>query len=234
MKRDIHKAWKGGIDTELNFWERWFATGGLQWKDEYKMRLDPNSKLQDFLLPYLNKNLKKIKILDVGAGPVTYINKKYDGGELEIHACDVLADQYDKIIEKHNIHLPVRTKRLDMLELTTRYPENTFDITYARNCIDHSYNPLKCIEEMIKVTKEDGGFIILHHVFKEGSGTGWVGFHLWDIYFEDNKFFIQAKDSELFDITEIFKKSIHLVDIFPEGMENMFVAAFTKKAQNIL
>lgn len=226
-KKEIKEAWLNGVRIELDFWDRWFATKGLEWNDDYTMRMAPESKLQDFFLPYINKNLKKIKILDVGAGPLTYVNKKCERCKIEIHACDVLAREYNKIIKKYNIHPAVRTKRLDTIELHKKYPENTFDISYARNCVDHSYDPFKSIDEMIKVTKLEG-FIILHHVFKEGSSTGWPGFHLWDIFFKGKRIFIQGKNSKRRDITEIFKKRIKPISIFCEGKENMFVVVFKK------
>ncbi len=60
------------------------------------MRLDPNSVVTDDLV---GRHLRwlastEVSILDVGAGPLTIINKTFPGKTLTITATDPLADEY--------------------------------------------------------------------------------------------------------------------------------------------
>jgi hypothetical protein len=72
---DARKRWRAGIPSETQFWDDWFRTKGLQWPTAYRNRLDPDFPLQprpEALLP----PEKDVHILDVCAGPLTYLGKK--------------------------------------------------------------------------------------------------------------------------------------------------------------
>lgn len=211
--------WEKEIGSETSFWDKWCATKGLEWKDRFKMKTNPNTKLQDFLLPYINKNYEKTTILDVGAGPLTEINKKYDFSKIEITPVDPLAREYQKILEKHKIKPIIETELGYGERLTEQFKENTFDITYSRNAIDHSHNPLKFIEEMIKVTKREH-FIFIRVFENEGTHQKWSGFHKWNFFLKKPWLFskkydlwLKSKKSKRINITKKFKEIVDVVKI---------------------
>jgi hypothetical protein len=39
------RAWKCGIQSELEFWATWMRTRGMEWPDDFNRRLDPNTSL---------------------------------------------------------------------------------------------------------------------------------------------------------------------------------------------
>jgi ubiquinone/menaquinone biosynthesis C-methylase UbiE len=41
--------------------------------------------------------------------------------------------------------------------------ENSFDIVYSANALDHAYDPLLCIKNMLKVCKPEGWILIIKH-----------------------------------------------------------------------
>jgi hypothetical protein len=66
------------LRDELRFWDRWFRKKGLEWPDDYRTRLNPNAPLaEDYrqLIDHLPQD--EIRILDVGAGPLTVIGKRH-------------------------------------------------------------------------------------------------------------------------------------------------------------
>ena len=77
-------VWRTSHTSEINFWSSWINNKGSQninskKKEEFKFRMNPSSYLQN----YINEILKEyfvlnstLKILDVGAGPCTYLGKK--------------------------------------------------------------------------------------------------------------------------------------------------------------
>ena len=82
LPQPVKAAWKAGIKHEIDFWDRYFLTKGLQWSDTYGRRLDPNLPLQPRCTALLPLSQKEVFILDVGAGPLTYLGKKCAGKSL--------------------------------------------------------------------------------------------------------------------------------------------------------
>jgi len=184
--------WKFNISSEIRFWDKCIKTNGLIWPEEYRLRLDPQLALQDEIVKLLPLN-SEVKILDVGAGPLTYIGKIYNEIKLIIIAVDPLAEEYDKILLRYSLIPIIHTEKLDAEELSTRFAENSFDLVFARNCIDHSYSPENAILEMLKVVKE-GNYVLLLHRPNEAEQENWRGLHQWNFSIEEGEFIISSKN----------------------------------------
>ncbi len=192
----VKSRWYSGIPNEIVFWDKVFRTKGFLWPDEYVQRLDPEFPLQKHVRDLLPQN-SDIHILDVGAGPYTVLGKKSPGKTIHITAVDALADVYSKILERYGVNPPVRTENLDAEKLTSRFASNTFDLVYARNCLDHSYNPEQAIVEMISVVKPNG-YVLLEHYLNEGESTGYRDLHQWNFSVNhDGEFVIRSQKSEI-------------------------------------
>ena len=183
--------WKVGVSSEVDFWDSWFRTKGLEWATDYIERFDPNLALQSRPAALLPEQPKagKIRILDVGAGPLTYLGKKSGMREIEIVAVDPLAAEYDHILAKYQVSPPVKTEKLDAERLSVRFKPDTFDLVTARNCLDHSYNPEKAILEMISVVKPKC-YVLLEHYENEALTANWQGLHQWNFSMSVNGDFI--------------------------------------------
>lgn len=196
--------WKFNISSEIRFWDDCIRTNGLIWTEEFSLRLDPNLPLQDEiakLLPLKNE----VTILDVGAGPLTYIGKTYNSVKLNIIAVDPLAEEYDKILSTYSLVPIIHTDKLNAEELTERFAENSFDLVFARNCIDHSFSPENAILEMLKVVKE-GCYVLLMHRPNEAEQENWRGLHQWNFSMVDNDLIISSKNYKI----NFSKKYSHL------------------------
>jgi ubiquinone/menaquinone biosynthesis C-methylase UbiE len=182
--------WDKGIDHELDFWNEWYRTRGLEWPDDYLFRLDSNAEIQTHVAAFLKTG--KERILDVGAGPLTVLGKKWQGCKLEITACDALADAYRDMNKLYMITPLIITEKCKAENLTNVYRHNSFDIVHAQNSIDHCEDPFDAITQMLFVLKR-GGVMLLRHEVNEAENENYKGFHQWNLYEQHGHFMIGDK-----------------------------------------
>ena len=169
----------------------------MQWAASYSIRHDPEYPLQTRPAALLPSDIHEVAILDVGAGPLNYLGKKLPGKKINITAVDPLAVEYDKILKKYNIVPLVRTQCVAAEHLCNAFKRNTFDLVYARNCIDHSFDPERAILQMIDVVKR-GGFVLLEHYPDEAEREKYSGLHQWNFSMNEfGEFIIKSKKTEI-------------------------------------
>jgi SAM-dependent methyltransferase len=187
----IHRShWKEGLQSEIAFWNEWIRTGGLQWPEDFVWRTNPSSALQPHLAALLNAPRgSRVRILDVGAGPLTILGKVSDSCELEITAVDPLADAYNSLLGTYSLTPPIRTLPCEAENLSSRFEENYFDLVHARNCLDHSYDPVGAFRQMIAVVKP-GHWLHAAHAANEGCRGEYNGLHQWNFDLQNGHFVI--------------------------------------------
>jgi SAM-dependent methyltransferase len=203
--------WAQGIDTEIGFWSRWLETKGGQWPWDYANRTDPRLELQQDLARLL-KDFKgeTPKVLDVGAGPMTFIGKIFRGRPINLVAVDALAALYDQLDFPSGLPL-IRTQNCDAEMLSQEFGTDVFDLTYSRNALDHTYDPVKAFREMVAVTKPHG-IIFTDHLPREATSENWSGFHQWDFFVEDSSFYISNK-SEKFNLNCLLGDDVEFLSL---------------------
>jgi len=153
------KRWASCQSEEVDFWEsvlRIENTDPNLWPECRARRSDPNRPFQNYLRELIDVAAgAQIRVLDVGAGPLTSIGRKWPGRELHITAVDPLAAEYDDLLRKLDIDPPCRTTFALAEELSAIFTPSSFDLVHSRNAIDHSKDVLKAIEEMIRVVNPD-------------------------------------------------------------------------------
>jgi SAM-dependent methyltransferase len=220
--------WKTGKGFETRFWDYWLRTKGAQWPADYRNRLDPDFPVQprvDALLPAE----RDIHILDVGAGPLTIVGKKARGKLLKITAVDPLADEYDKLLRKHAVEPIVRTQRLEAEMLTTRFSKNAFDFCYARNCLDHAYDPEQAVLQMIDVVKR-ARYVLLEHHPNEAKHAHYSGLHQWNFDLSPEGDFLIASRFSATNMTKKYADRCSIsCELLNENGENWLVTRILKK-----
>lgn len=185
-----HKElWHKGILSEVEWWEHWLATDeGLKWKNDSQ---DPQRLLQDYLIKNHIHHIPydSISILDVGAGPITSLGYTYPGKVVHITSIDPLANEYKRILKKANIISPVQTVFCHGEHLLDKFKPESFDFAYACNSLDHSYDPLLIVQNMLSVVKRDR-FVILRHYVNEGKNCNYDGLHQWNFEVRGNDLII--------------------------------------------
>ena len=185
------KRWDDNLPEEVRWWEAFIRTG-----KDFEDRLNPNLPLQALIANLLPADQRHVKILDVGAGPLTIVGKKFLDYDIDLTAVDPLANEYDKLVLKYQVNLPVKTRQAAAEQLTEVFAENTFDLAYARNCLDHSYNAEKAIVEMIKVTKPER-YVLLEHQANEAEYQSYRGLHQWNFSCWNNDFVIASPNGKI-------------------------------------
>jgi len=196
-------AWRAGIQHELQFWDEYIRNQGGKWSEEYKRRMDPATPLQSRPAALLPPG-KPARILDVGAGPLTYLGKIHDGKTIDLTAVDPLAFEYDKIIEKYQISPPVRTANVAAEDLTKKFEPNSFDLVFARNCIDHSYSPEHAVLQMIEVARK-GCYVLMEHRQNEAEHEQYLGLHQWNFSMLPNGDFIIGSKTDQVNMSEKYR-----------------------------
>jgi SAM-dependent methyltransferase len=176
-----------GVRDEAKFWEDWIITRGGKWRD-FAERIDPGFPLQDYIAKYIVTGRERI--LDVGAGPLTYLGKTWRGKTLDIIAVDALANEYNEVLEREQIIPLIKTQFVEVEELTNNFEPGAFDIVHARNMWDHTADPLTAFEQMAAMIKP-GGVLILANPLGEGEAQNYQGMHQWNITYSDGDLYIQ-------------------------------------------
>jgi SAM-dependent methyltransferase len=187
--------WSSGIGFELEFWTSWLTTKGREWPEDFAIRLDPASPLQGDLTR-LVKELRQpsVNIIDVGAGPITMLGKHLDGVEIRITATDPLAPAYDEILRANGVAPPVQTQFATAEDLSLFVSPSSFDIAHCRNALDHSFDPIRGINEMLRCVRV-GGIVALRHNVNEAETENYSGFHQFNFDLIDGNFVIWNRSS---------------------------------------
>jgi len=216
--------WSDGIASELDFWDRWLSTKGLQWPEDYKRRLDPNTPVQ----PWYEKILDEIpadpvRVLDVGAGPLTILGRIHPRKKVLLEATDALAREYDVLLRKHGVIPPLPTTCAEAEKLTNHFAPGMFDFVHASNCIDHCAEPFLAICQMLAVARI-GATVLLSHEENEAEHERYTGFHQWNFTVENGNFIIRGK-GQTFNVTELLG-SVAALD---SHLENGWVTVHLRK-----
>ena len=221
--------WTDGLHDEIAFWDKWFRTRGDAWPEDYLSRLDPNLPLADSVVQHLPRGASDVplEILDVGAGPLTILGKQVPGRTIRITPVDPLADVYRRIMDKHGVTPPVATSWCHGELLTERFRPNTFDLVWAQNSLDHSYDPLRIIEQALTVTRP-GCRVVLTHIRNEALNENYQGLHQWNFDGDGSDFVIWNPRTRI----NVTKQLAHLAEIRTQLSPASVVVTLIKTAES--
>ena len=223
-------AWKQGRENEVAFWVDYLRTKGSEWPDDFVSRLDPELPLQDHLKARLThvEEGGEVSILDCGAGPFTVVGKRWEGREVKITAVDALADEYDDALRKDGITPPVRTMRAEVERLDELFEPNSFDLVYMRNALDHSYDPIRGLHQMVRVAKV-GSVVLLEHYLDEAESARYDGLHQWNLRMEQDGSFVVWNRRGRFVVTELLPSTLMTCE---KGVGRWFSVDIRKLAED--
>ena len=223
------RQWAESLPDEIAFWENALREGGRAWDPkELQKRLNPDLELQDDLKALIDAPPQSVvRILDVGAGPLTTLGKRWEGRQLQIVAVDPLAEKYDALLDSLSICPPVKTVFGRGESLLQRFKENEFDLAYASNSLDHSEDPIDTIRQMLAVVK-DLHFVYLWHFANAGLAANYEGLHQWNFDIEGDDFVLKGA-RRTFSLAAEFKAQAELQAEATTGYGNKVVIAKLKK-----
>lgn len=173
-----------GVLLEAWYWRWWLFRSATHPSEIYRRAMDRASPLDPFHRQFIDDlPSSRVRILEVGSGPLTAIGAAHPEKTLEIVATDLLAETYARLLAHLRIEPPIRTVRADAERLAEQFGEESFDYVTANNCIDHCERPDRAIEQMLRVVKP-GCWVSLRHAENEASRTWYLGLHEWNFGLE--------------------------------------------------
>jgi len=217
IKNSIVTAFSFGrnYSTEIYYFQRKYlfekkdpVSSWEKFRDYYKS-LPKNVLTEIYKLKDFYKN-EKLKLLEIGSGPVSNLAYYVDKDLFEVIAIDPLAGFYQKIMNKFNYEFPIKPISINCEDLLKFFRKETFHIIYAQNSIDHTNNPIICLNNAYHLLKNNGILFIRNNI-KEGSRKGWIGLHKHDIYMSKNNLVHANQKGK---ITNFFKDDKINLDLF--------------------
>lgn len=207
LRSALRPLWRSrliGLGAELFFWWRWVGTRGLSWPEEFERRLDPERPLVAHVAAYVREiDADPVRILDVGAGPITCLGYRLEGKRLDITAVDVLARAYARLWPRDRPAPPVRTHYADAERLGERFEPASFDFVYSQNALDHAARPDVAIAQMVQMAKP-GRHVVLVHARDEAVSENYAGLHQWNFTERGGEFVVWNPERTI-NITQMLR-----------------------------
>jgi len=222
------QRWSEIQKDEIVFWDKELSGQG-GWADEVRRR-QSDMPLHEDLAVLIDAPLgARVKILDVGAGPLTSVGTIWSGRTVFVTAIDPEAAEYDRLLAKYGIIPPCRTAFGDAENLSRFVQSSAFDLVHARNCIDHSRDVLMAVSEMVQAVKP-GRYVYLNHHVREGRNERYSMNHQWDMFPRRGRFYVERPGMRAVDVGETTLKGIAEVSVgpSPDG-DGWFVAKIRRK-----
>jgi SAM-dependent methyltransferase len=216
-------AWERAAEVELNHWRHVLAedhehVGWLTWAEAPIVAGSPLHRVLSEL------GVASPRVLDVGAGPITPLGRMFGGTQIDLVAVDPLADRYNALLDELGIVTPIRTVKAEGERLLELFAPDSFDVACVTNALDHCYDPVVVIGQMIEVVRP-GGKVLTDHYTNEGERRLYRGMHLWNIQERDGHLVIWNPDRSV-DVTQAHVRS---ADLRVERNGNRIIAVATKR-----
>ena len=190
------------LKSELDYWQAWkkTATEHPEWTD-VKRRTDPESLLVPLIVSFapLPVHSYPLKILELGCGPLSAMGRRFpDGRTAEITYTDPLAKEYESLAMPTFLQplLPVAAENL-----AGTFSEQSFDVVYASNCLDHGSDPLESCRQAMRALRP-GGVFVLSHLYAAGLREGYDGLHQWNFGITQGKLMVSGQEGNQVSVTD--------------------------------
>jgi SAM-dependent methyltransferase len=177
--------WREGLPNEVSFWVNWLE-GRTKYAEDRALRLSSNRPFPWWAKPLVPAHVKKVRVLDVGAGPVTAMGDVWNDREVTVVPVDPLADAYAELLQRYSITLPTATIKGTGEKLVEQFGENSFHFAYACNCLDHALDPVECYRQMLAVLKP-GCSLVTYHESNEAERQNYEGLHQWNFSVRESR-----------------------------------------------
>jgi SAM-dependent methyltransferase len=154
------------------------------------------------------------------------VGKKWSGRTVEITPIDPLAAEYNALLDELKLTPLVRTRYAEVERLSEVFSSDHFDLAYCQNALDHVYDPIRGIHQMLEVVQPHHAVVLMHRV-NEGEQERYFGLHQWNFCRQDNDFVIWNHDRRV-RVNEELSGTAD-VRFEPASSESLLVVSLHKK-----
>lgn len=151
------------IEIEAHYWELVLSTRATRNLESIEERFTPEQAEKIFpgdLLRHIRAKRAKLKVLDVGCGPVSRLVYGVYRELIYLTAIDVMANSYRNLLQKYNLPVPHYLLSVFAEEASQVMGENVFDVVWCRNTHHQALSPTVFFEELVKTAKPGGVIIV--------------------------------------------------------------------------
>jgi SAM-dependent methyltransferase len=201
------EQWKANLESELAAARDWLAAAGngdAAAREDMAWRLDPNA---DFAQKqYLGEHLRlhappgaSVSILDVGAGPMTFVPKAWVTRTIRVTAVDPLAEEYAAILRAAHLVAPVPTIPAKAETLRESFADDEFDAVFARNAFEQFEDPLRALRQILAVVKPGHWVLVLQEGVRDAAEQRRGP---WVLSEEDDELLMSMGDGKSIDLRD--------------------------------
>lgn len=174
---DAKQKWEEEVESEIAYWRTLIEREGKAFGKRFHRK-----EAIPLYLPDLVKFLPspEITIADIGCGPIPIVIGNNYPKPTRIVGCDPLSARYVEIMTSHGIKPSVELHTAPGERLLDVIVPESVDVAHIRNALDHSFDPLHIIENMMKIVKP-GGLVVVQNIVNEGLRQNYAGLHQWNI-----------------------------------------------------
>lgn len=209
------QRWLDGVASELTYWNNDMLNKGGIFCSGFSMATSRDRRFNlEEDLP-IESYGKDYKVIEVGSGPYGSCGLVTDKVNLNLVAVDPLASAYKTLKEKYGIDNGLKLETGFVELLNHKYAENSFDMVYMRNALDHCFDPIFGLYQLLYICRI-GGKVVLMHDENEAEHANYDGFHQWNLSCRDGMFTIWRPGIE-YDVAAILGDMVE-VSVTPLGM----------------
>ena len=184
------------LREELDFWRRWLTEESFRAARE--PRLQPERPLAHWIRDLVDApEGAVVRILDVGSGPLTTLGQIWPGRRIDLTLTDPLAEEYNAVLAECGLGGVPRLLKATGEEIDGVFPEAHFDFVHSANALDHAYDPLRCLQNMLRVSKP-GAWIGVISVEDEGERQRYAGLHQWNFSVQGDRLRLWNRENDFF------------------------------------
>jgi SAM-dependent methyltransferase len=201
------EQWKANLDEEFTDACNWFIAAGngeTEPREDIVWRLDPAADFaqRSYIGEYLRVHAPPgaaVSILDVGAGPMTFLPKAWVTRTVSITAIDPLAERYTEILRTGSLAAPVPTTPGKAETLRDSFAENQFDAVFTRNAFEQFGDPLLGLRQMLAVVKPGHWVLVLQEGMRDEAQQRRGP---WVLREEDDELLMSIGDGKSIDLRD--------------------------------
>lgn len=162
--------------------------------------------LDTFLTPLVQKNST---ILDAGCGDGTGLKFLHDNGYTDLYGIDINPHKY--FLARNYIG---ENRVIDSDITATPFEDGKFDVVWCSHVLEHSYDPIKSLKELSRITKK-GGYVLLVLPYPTPHSEVHCGVNDLCLNIDDNAQSCVTKlKSNGFNIQENYRMNIREPELF--------------------